>query len=240
MLILVELEGAILDVRPGYWHAYSKACEALSLPRAAPDEFWRLVRIGAPTDQWSRGALPGRLARFPAVFEEQLEQDESLALAAPWEEIGAILDRLKRHGNLTLVTMGGNRAARQAWLDRERLAERFLNMRGLARDASGRRLQLEELMGEADRVLLVASSYGLARSGSETGIFTVGIYSGSATGKRLSLAGAGLIFADLAALADELDRGGTALTEAGMRPAKREGSLQSPFVAPVATTRRRR
>ena len=218
MRIIVELDGPVLDVEPVYWGAYSETVRAIGLARTGRSSFWRLVRTAAPGGQAILGAKPRHIATYQSRLDELLESDDCLDRCCPQPAVQEALARLTKRARCALVTAGRNRAARQRRLDTESLSIHFMEMQGLSADKSRRPEQLRKLIEESPRALLAASTVGVVRAGAEAGMFPVGISNGDCTARRLTQAGAQIIFGDLGELADELDAGSPQLIRHGLLP----------------------
>ena len=231
MQLVIELDGPVIDPLNCYWHAYSQSAAELGLARLPKTEFWRRVRTEAPIGQWLPGSKPAKIDAFRAMFNSLLESDECQALQEPQEDIGLTLNALKRHGGLSLVTMGENKAARQTILDRNDLSIHFDRMTALSPAGAIRTKQLEELMRSDPRSVICASSRGLIQAASSKGYTVVGVGAGATVSKRLVQAGAPVSFCDMSELLDDIDSGSRQMIAAGMLPQRHEMS-GSPFATP--------
>ncbi len=231
LLIVIELEGAVVDVEPAHWHAYSQTAEAFGLPRTDRAAFWRIVRTGKPLAQALKGIKPKQLLEFEAKYQEALESDAAIEQCTPQPDMELVLPKLNRLAAVALVTAGKNRAARQALLDAHGLSMHFLRMTGLSARLDARTDQLREFTEENARCVVASTGDVVTRSAALAGVLVVGVNAAGATSQRLTQCGAQLIYPDLAALACEVDSGATALIRNGLLPA-REVVSGSPFVVP--------
>jgi phosphoglycolate phosphatase-like HAD superfamily hydrolase len=231
LLIVLELEGAVIDVEPAHWSAYSEAAGALGLPRTDRAEFWRIVRTGKPLAAALKGAKPKQLIEFEARYQELVESDEAIAQCVPQPEMEIILPKLNRLAGVALVTVGKNRAAKQKFLDDHRLSTHFIRMTGLSARLDARIDQLKELKLENPRCVVAAATDVVCRCASRAGMLVVGMNAAGATAQRLTQAGAQMSFADLSALTNEVECGASNLIRLGLLPI-RETAGASPFVVP--------
>lgn len=231
MKLILEADGPILDVGPAYWHAYAAALSELNLPKTDPDTFWRLVRRGAAPGEYIRGAKTQHIQTFATRFAALIESDEAVAQCRPQPDVADALRRITEHGECSLITVGRNRGARQQILSQHDLTVHFLRMMGLFGDPTRRPKQLCELAGDSRRAVVVAASTEVVRAAVRAELIAVGIAQGNCSANRLTQTGAALIFADLDALADDLDHGADRLSKAGLLPAPPRPNA-SPFVTP--------
>jgi len=220
MRIIVECDGPVLDVQPAFWAAYGESVAAVGLARTDPARFWRLFRTGAASGELISGAKRRHIATFDERFAAAVESDACLSQCGAQQGADEALRRLTAHAECVLVTVGDNRAARQHRLDKEGLSAHFHEMHGIFRDSSRRAEQLRRLAGEDRRVVVAASTVGLVRATTEAGLVCVGVYNGCVSGRRLTQAGAGDTYADLAELAADLEAGAPRLTTQGLLPAR--------------------
>ncbi len=216
MRFIIDCEGPVLDVQPCHWAGYSAACAELGLARMDPASFWRAVRRGAGDGELVRGAKPAKLRDFRRSFDEHRESDECAGCMQPQPGAAAALGVLRRSGQCILVTLGANARARQAILDAADLSVHFSRMKALSADR-GRRVDQLGVLSEGDRhTVVAAASESMILAAEEAGLFAVGVCCGAATAARLARAGARCNFADLAELAECLDRNGDDLVAAGL------------------------
>ncbi|MCC7292536.1 MAG: HAD family hydrolase [Phycisphaerales bacterium] len=218
MRLIIEMDGPIIDPATRHWAAYHQAAGELQLPRLDQAEFWRRVRAGDPTGRWLPGAAAGKIAAFKSRFDELLEGTDLIAAQEPQEGIKQVLERLKRHGDLALVSLGPNKAARQALLDRFDISVFFTRMTGLSGDHGGRAKQVKELIEVQGRTIVAAASVAVIQAAFAAQLPVVGVAGGALVSKRLVQAGATVSFLNLDALAEEVETGGTRLVAAGLMP----------------------
>ena len=218
---IIELDGPIVDVEPGTWEAYSTAALETGLARTDRNAFWRAVRSGAPFGRSLRGAKPAKVAQCETRFGELLESDSCLETCRAQPEAHDALSRLTKHTRLALVTLGRNRAARQKLLNADDLSCFFPEMCGLSTRRQSRRDRLRALAEDDSRVVCAASTPALIASATEAGLLVVGISNGIFTSRRLTQAGAAVVFSDLLELTDEYEGGATELVAHGLLPQSR-------------------
>jgi phosphoglycolate phosphatase-like HAD superfamily hydrolase len=229
---IIDLDGPVLAVRQRYLHAYTHAAERVQVAPLPDDTFWRLLRNGAADGRLLKAARPEQARKFRTRMEELLEETEAIALCTEAPGAGDALRRLRRFGELILVTTGSNRFARQSVLDRHDLSVHFARMRGLSAESSLRVAQLTELVDEDTRVLIVAGDEVLVRTAQKAGLVTIGVSNGATGDTILTRAGAQLVYPDLGKLADELESGGEHLLQAGLLP-QHSAPPRSPFLEPA-------
>jgi len=225
------MTGPIVNPKARYWAAYHEVAGDMGLPRVDSGTLWRLVRSGAPLGQWVRGAKPAQIRDFQTRFEEALESDGNIEVQTPQEDAAEALVRLCRHGECVLVTAGVNRPARQVLLDRLDLSVHFAGMRGLPEELQGRVRVLKELAHGDERVVAAAGSKGVVHAAHSAGLVVAGITNGAFVSAWLARVGASPIFADLTALADEVESGAERLIQAGLLP-PRHTPVRNPFETP--------
>lgn len=218
MHIIIELDGPVLDLEPGWYAAYHQVCGDMGLPRMDQAAYWRLVRRGAPDSEILRGAKPAQWREFRAAFDEAVTEDAIIKRYEPQENVDDSLSRLSRSATTTLVTHGQNREARKAMLDTSGLSDRFGRTLGLPADRARWKEALGSMADGDPRVVIVAASEILARTAQAGGFLVVGVANGACAARRLRSAGADPVFDDLDALADDLEKGSPMLISAGLLP----------------------
>lgn len=218
MNIIIELDGPVLNLEPGWYASYLDVCGRMGLPRLDQDAYWRHVRRGASDGEILRGAKPAQWREFRAAFDEALTSDDVIRRFEPQANVDEALSRLSRHATTTLVTHGQNREARKAMLDSTGLSDRFGRTLGLPADRTRWKDALIKMVEGDPRVVVVAASEILARAAQSTGQLVVGVSNGACTARRLRSAGADPVFDNLEALADDLDKGSPLLISAGLLP----------------------
>lgn len=216
MKFILECDGVVLDVQPAYWAAYTAVCAELGAPRIDPAAFWRAIRKGAADGDLVRGVKPTRLRDFRRRFDERLEADEGIAAIEPHSDVGRALATLRQAGECVLVSTGPNRTARQKLLDAANLSVHFSRMKALSEDRGYRIDQLRVLSDGDPQTVVAAASETLILSAEDSELFAAGVASGTCTRPRLTRAGARVVFADLADLAECVAAGADELVSAGL------------------------
>ncbi len=219
MKLIIECDGALLDVQPIYWSAYSKAVGEIGLARTDEETFWSAVRAEAPTGKVLRGAKLGQIHDYEARFNELIDSDDAAAGCRARVGVGGVLERLNKHGACVMITASANRESRQKALDVGGLSVHFTQMCKLFSQESRRADQLRELTGGDRRVVVAASTIPVVRAASSAELLVVGVSNGPCTARRLTQAGAQWTCSDLEDLADELESGAQNLRGCGLLPA---------------------
>ncbi len=218
MLILLEVDGALLDVAPLRYRAYRETANAVGWSVLVQADYWRLVRTKSREAPILPGAPPSKIKDFHARCEVHVEAESivNCAVVQPWAD--ASLRVLRTHATLVFFTLGSNAAVRRAKLESFKLLLPRESVECLDPDPRRRPAQIKELSGSERRSLLVASTDSAIRAAGEAGIFSVGLSCGSCAMPRLHAAGADVVFKDLPGLLDTLEHGGEELVRAGLMP----------------------
>lgn len=202
--IVVEWEGAVVEVRPRYWAAHRAAAEAIGERGPNEEEFWRLVKIGAEPGAFVPHAKPDRAREYARLRDELrdsselMEKDELLEGALPG------LPVLKNMGACHLVTLSGNIDGINAALNRLDVWMHFDRKRALPQDRDRRAQLLGEVAGGMGRALVVAGTVSLALTAARAGLPTVALKSGLAFPRQFRQTGIELFFENLDELSDAL------------------------------------
>jgi phosphoglycolate phosphatase-like HAD superfamily hydrolase len=216
--IVIEFDGVLADQQHAWYAAHVSAAQAVGWSRLDLATFWRLIRTKGRQADLLPAARPAKLADYWARFDELIESDETIAALSMNEESAAAFTALTRHGELRLVTVGPNLAARQALLARHNLTRFFRQFEKLDPDPRRRPAELRTLAGPNPRTLVVAAGDALARSAAAAELVCAGVSTGSCTGPRLHQAGAGVVYKELGDLAASLQGGARDLIQAGLLP----------------------
>lgn len=203
--VLVEFEGPVVDVRGRYWAAHRAAAEAVKFSGVNPDEFWRLVRIGAPDGLRIPSAKPVHVAEYTRVRDSLLESSELMALDEPQPQVVDSLRFLKAAGACHLVTLSKNRDGINATLNRMDVWMHFDQKRALPEDRDRRIAALREMAG-GQRTMAVVGTVAMAYAAGEAGCRVVGVRGGTAFPNRLQQVGVDLIYDNLHELTEALSR----------------------------------
>jgi len=228
---IIDLDGPVLDPRKRLLRAYVGVTGTVGRQALAENVAYRLIRSGVPDGQLLRGAKPDELREFRRLFDEAAEQDENITLCEEQAHVGEALTRLKKTGELILVTTGSNRFARQLVLDKLDLSIHFSRMLALSPEANLRVSQLGELADGDDRVVVACASETLARSAHQAHMLPVAIANGACDDIRMTRVGAQLVFADLGELANDVEGGSSKLIQAGLLPPQ-HNAVRNPFLEP--------
>jgi len=211
----LECDGVVLNPEPSYWAGYSSVCAELGAARLDRASFWRAVRRGAQAGELLPGAKPARVQEYRSRIDACLESPEVMAAMAPHAGVGVALERLRKNGRCSLVSMGGNREGRQRVLDAADLSVHFDQMKALSADRARRVEQLRQL-GQAERGCLVAAAgESLLLAAEEADLFVVGVAGGACTSDRLRRFGARCVFNSLEQFVACVESGGAELEAAG-------------------------
>jgi len=215
LVILIELDGVLLDVRPRYQRLYKEIVGELGLAAISPDDYWRMVRMGEPVARILKTAKPRQVAAYERAWAERIEQDGLIEHDEPFENTIGNLRALRNIGARHLITMRANKEAANAAMSRDDLYSYFDRMRALSPVLGARVDQMNELLGEDRKRVVIAASDVVLRSARQADAFTVGIASGTCSPQLLRQGGADFLassfdeFVDnLAPVSEELRRAG--------------------------------
>lgn len=213
---IIEWEGPIVNVRPRYWAAHQAALRGLSFKGPAEDEFWRLVRTGAPAGMFVPYGKPPAVAEYARVRDEHLHGTALMALDELQPAVVENLKVLKSMGCCHLASLCQNREGINATLNRLDVWIYFEQKRPLPADSDRRVETLKELMAPSARNLAVAGSVPFAFTANEAGCRVVGIRSGLAFPKQFRQVGVDVFYDDLDQLTDALARRDPKLQRIGL------------------------
>jgi len=212
------MDGPLVDVQPRYHELHRRVLREMNLPALPAEAFWRLVRRDAPLEQFVSGGRPKHVERYKQRFMELSECDELLACDVAQADADGTLRSLKTLGEPILITMRLNRPGAQEVLKRLHLADYFLRVCGLSQSQARRVDQLQELAGEARRVIVAASSEPVIIATREADLPVVGVAGGSCTPQRLRRAGADVVFDTLDDVSLAIASGSEEIRRAGLLP----------------------
>ncbi len=218
MKFIIEFDGVIADSAPAWYEAHRRAAADVGWSKLNQDTFWRLTRTQGEEANILPGAKPIKLKQYYELFHALIETDELVALAKVQANIQDSLRRLGHKGGCTFVTTSPNTAARKTWLDKASLFEPSIELGSLNSDPGERVQALRNLAGSDKRAVLVACTDAVVRAGRSAELLAVAIACGPCSKKRLHEAGADVVYADLADLAESVATGGKDLIEAGLLP----------------------
>jgi phosphoglycolate phosphatase-like HAD superfamily hydrolase len=212
---LVEFEGVVVNVRARYWAAHCEALAATGLRGPTADEFWRLVRIGAPDGQFVPHAKPAQVIEYKRARDARIDAGDLMQLDEAQPEAGPNLRLLKSLGSSHLVTLSRNRDGINATLDRLEVWMHFDQKRALPQDRDRRVETLRELVG-AQRTLAVVGTLPMAYAAGEAGCRVVALRTGLAFPKQFQQMGVDVIYDDLEQLTEALTRRAPELQKIGV------------------------
>lgn len=239
MLLIVELDGILFDLKHACWHAYGLSVGEIGYARTEEATFWRLLRTGADDGLLVRGAKPRHLNAFRHHFQRHLEADETIALMTPGANLAPALKLLHELGQCSLVTSGANVSARQKLLERHHLFDTLPRLAALSPPVARSATQICELAGDSGRAFVLGAGERIIRAAGEAGLPAVGIAAGSCIAKRLTQCGAAVTFADLHAFAVAHQQGDQRLVDMGL-PSARNRPPSTPTRRPDRTADRER
>jgi phosphoglycolate phosphatase-like HAD superfamily hydrolase len=211
MHVLIEVDGAVLDVRSAYWRAYEEAVGQMGLARIDQGTFWRLVRTGAAEGQLLRGSKPRHWKQYRTLFDAALGSEYSVALLRPHDGVPDLLRRLAGRHEIRLIIEGDDGGGRERVLAEAGVAGRNCRVVAVGGGLDDRSCGLAELCRDGGRALAAGASPRFLRAAGEAGLFCVGVTCGPCTGKRLEQAGAERVYADLEDLAEAIATGADGL-----------------------------
>ena len=218
MIVIIEIDGLVFDVRAAWHRAHREAAASVDWPAMDRPAFWGLTRKNGREAKVLRGATPLKLKKYYESSATYLEADDVINNFEPQEDIDRILGSLAAKATLCLVTLGSNVQARKAVIERVGLARLVSRIEGLSDDPRKRPGELRFLAAGDERSIVVAAGDALVRSAGEAGIVTVGIPRGPCTTDRLHRAGADVVYDDMECLRQAVVQGSEELTRAGLLP----------------------
>lgn len=212
---LVEFEGVVADVRARYWAAHCEALTATGLRGPTADEFWRLIRIGAPDGMFVPHAKPAQVVEYKRARDARIEASDLMRLDEAQPAAAPNLKLLKSLGSSHLVTLSRNREGINATLDRLEVWMHFDQKRALPEDRDRRVDALRELVG-GQRTLAIVGTIPMAYAAGEAGCRVVALRTGLAFPKRFQQMGVDVIYDDLDQLTEALTRRAPELQKLGV------------------------
>ncbi len=200
---IIEYDGALVNVRPRYWAAHREAIAAVGWNGPTEEEFWRLVRTGAPDSLRVPRAKTAQVLEYARRRDERLHASDLIALDEAWPDPPANLKILKDMGTCHLVSLCQNRDALNASLDRLDLWMYFDKKQVLPAD-SDRRVEALREMTSGTRTMAVAGSVPFAYAANEAGCRVVGLKRGLAFPKQMRQVGVDVFYESLDELTDAL------------------------------------
>ena len=91
MKLIIEIEGALLDVVPTHYEAHRRVAAEVGWARLDRATFWRLTRTKGREANLLPGARPVKLKEYYARFEECVESDELV------DKLGRLLEATLDH-----------------------------------------------------------------------------------------------------------------------------------------------
>ena len=219
MKLIIEIEGALVDVAPTHYEVHRRVAAEVGWARLDQATFWRLTRTKGREANLLPGARPVKLKEYHRRFEQCLESDEVLARLGPRARAEEILRDLGRYGELCLITLGSNVEARRRVLERAGLLQHVKQTAALDPDPRLRAGELRAMAGGDPRTVVAATTDPLIRAAGQAGLFTVGVACGACAAPRLERAGADIVYGELRELVQSLTSGAPDLVRAGLLPA---------------------
>ena len=218
MLILIEFDGVLADLRAVYYAAHCNAARASGWSWLDESTFWRLIRTKGKQAGFLPGARAGLVESYRRRFEFEVEATENIAQFEGRLGDATALRKLSRHGSCISLTIGANLDARRAILKSGRIGDFVDRLDGLHEDPRRRPGELTILATGQPRTIVVVADDALIRAAGQAELFCVGVSSGYCSARRLHQAGADVVYSELEELVDSLDRGAPDLVRAGLLP----------------------
>jgi len=218
MMILIEFDGVLVDVRAVYYAVHCRSARDSGWSCLDEPTFWRLIRTKGRHSGLLPGARAGLVESYHARFESEIEATENIAQFDSRPGCADVLRRLSRHGSCAGVTFGRNVDARRAVLESGKIGDVVDRLDGLHEDPRRRPGELTILATGQPRTMVVAAGDALIRAAGQAGLFCVGVSSGYCSARRLHQAGADVVYTKLEELVDSLERGAPDLVRAGLLP----------------------
>lgn len=218
MLILIEFDGVLADLRAVFYAAHCSAARASGWSWLDESTFWRLIRTKGKQAGFLPGARAGLVESYRARFESEVEATENISQFEWRPGCADALGKLSRHGSCASLTLGSNLDARRAVLEGGGIGDFMNRLDGLHEDPRRRPGELTILATGQPRTIVVAADDSLIRAAGQAELLCVGVSAGSCSARRLHQAGADVVYSELEELVDSLDRGAPDLVRAGLLP----------------------
>lgn len=218
MRFIIEWDGVIANVMPGYFLAHRAAAQTVGWSRLDEATFRRLTRTRGSEADILPGAKATKLEAYDAEFDRLVETSNAVAQCEPHPALSDMVRQLQRFGLVFLVTARPNIDERRQWLTRREWSGGVECFERLSDDPRRRPVELKALAANDDRAMVVASSDIVVRSADAADLFVVGVSSGTCSVKRLQQAGARIVYKTLDQLTASLRAGAADLVRAGMLP----------------------
>lgn len=216
-VVLVDLDGPVLDVRQRYFAAYREACEGMPVRLADSASFWSAKRRRmANADLLQLPPGEPLLREYEQRWRRCIERDDLLELDCLQPRARESLHRLRLIPRRVLVTMRTNDPGVRATLRRLEVLECFTDV-AVVPHAAGSKLQAFRQYGSTEapqQTVVIGDSEVDVEPARSLGFHTLAVACGIRTPELLESAGAHTIVPDLAAAVEIL------LGEAVQQPAK--------------------
>lgn len=218
MRFIIELDGILTDLAPGWHRAHTEAAAAVGWSKLDRTTFWRIMRTKGFEGDFLPGAKPIKCKDYLARFDAVRETDEIVAAFAPRLDAVDALRSLSREGQCIGVTLGANLTTRRRSLVRAELDLLLTEVQPLHADPRRRPVELKALAGGDARTVVVGAGDALIRSADAAELFCIGVASGPCTSARLYQAGARTVYPTLAEFIEAARSGAPDLVKAGLPP----------------------
>ena len=224
MRFVIELDGVLFDLKPGWHRAHVEAATAVGWSKLDQATFWQRMRTKGPQADFLPGAKPLKFKDYLSRFQDLIESDPIVGACPIRERTGEHLRSLHREGPCIGIALGQNLDARRSALECAGVRGLFMEIHGLNADPRRRPTELKALAQGDPRIVVVAASEEVVRSADPAGLFAVGVAQGACTPARLHQAGARLVLPALGDLVEAARAGARRLIAAGLPPESLEQS----------------
>lgn len=218
MQVLIEFDGVIADTMSLLARLYQDAARAVGWAPADDRTFRRQYRTRGREANLLAGARPRKLEEMWQHIDAAREQEDAIATIELHGDLVRAIDRIARHSQIGLVTLGANIDARRARLREVPWMRHVASFERLHEDPRRRPGELTILSEGDSRCVAVCGGDALVRSTREANLFAVGLTCGTCHADRLQQAGVDIVYRDLGEVADSISRGAPDMVKAGLLP----------------------
>ncbi|MBQ9414174.1 MAG: HAD hydrolase-like protein [Clostridia bacterium] len=208
--ICFDLDGTVLDSKPGVFHSVTIALDELSFPRPSDKEL--MAFLGPPLQDGFANVChvpPDRVADAIRSYRAYYST-EGMFEASIFEGIPELLQQLRKVGKQTVVTTSKPQVFARRILERFGVAPLFDGIYGSeldntrSRKSEVLRYAMQQMSFSVEDAVLIGDRVFDVQGAKEVGMDIVGILYGYGTREELQVAGADCIVEDMPALYDLL------------------------------------
>ncbi|GAC1575472.1 MAG: hypothetical protein NVS3B20_07160 [Polyangiales bacterium] len=196
-LVIVDLDGPILDVSRRYFEAHQRALTALSIMGSHADAaaFWQAKRDRTPIEQLLpsvEAQTPSTIERYGVLFKQCIESDDLLTLDAVQPFALDALARLATNFDVVILSLRSNREGATRCVDSLGISA-LASVDFVAHSASGKVPRARALSAGRVVVSVVGDTEADAAAAKAIGALFVGMSCGIRSKKDLEREGASVV-----------------------------------------------